>query len=1012
MGGKTDKFAQIASDGMEFNKDLIIPQPAVKKQTYFTLDDTAVFTPDKKMETAEELNDELVQMRERYNEFLQDSAPKMPDLRYITYLTDFLWRMQTGGDIKNFMDVLNGQGNWENINVPHYGGPLGKATSYYRTSFNLESNAFSQRIFICFKGVDYKAKVFVNGAYIGGHEGFFAPFEFEITNYAKPGENSLLVVVENDFICGDDGDKIYAATGLGYDDPEVGWHHCPPGMGIYQDVYIETRPVVHIHDIFVRPIPEENRAEAWIEVYNCSLEKRDITIDLSVYGQNFETGRRAHIKYKPQSVLKVGMDDSLTEAQRISEGTLGKAIPLLVTNGINYFKIPFDMDNFRYWSPDSPYLYQIQIKLIDENENVTDCGKKQFGMRSFKMDTESSPKGALYLNGSQIRLRGSNTMGNEQQCVFKKDFEGLRDDILLAKICNMNFWRLTQRPVQPEVYEYCDRLGLMTQTDLPLFGVLRRNQFCEAVRQAEEMERLIRSHPCNIMITYINEPFPNASNRPHLHLTRDELKEFFHCADSAVRLNNPDRVIKQIDGDYNPPCYGLPDNHCYPAWYNSHGIEIGKLNKGYWLPVKPDWYYGCGEFGSEGLDPVNVMRKYYPSHWLPKDGEKENTWSPNSIVKAQTGNFHYFFYETQNSLDNWVRESHKHQKWATRLMTEAFRRDKNMTTFAIHLFIDAFPSGWMKTIMDVDRQPKPAYFAYREALTPLMANLRSDRFTFHSGEKIQLEAWICNDLNYIPENCTLNYQAKLKNKIISAGKLDANIPKCSSEFQGFISFDAPEANAREKLIIELAIVDDKGIVLHDTSMEIEVFEQPKFEKKNAWIIGEKAETLADELHISGNQNEYEVIIISDYKEFIKNKKDILSAIKSGKNAVFLELEAGEYEIENKHINIKPCGMLPVFFVARNTNHPMAEGFTPYDFRLWYDPSVSYITPIADTTFTADGFDEILTSGNTNNEGIWGKALAAAELSVGKGKIRICQVKLAGRTKDNPIAGVFAQRLIK
>ena len=41
-------------------------------------------------------------------------------------------------------------------------------------------------------------------------------------------------------------------------------------------------------------------------------------------------------------------------------------------------------------------------------------------------------------------------------------------------------------------------------------------------------------------------------------------------------------------------------------------------------------------------------------------------------------------------------------------MTEAFRRDDRMNTFAIHLFIDAFPAGWMKTIMDVERHPKPA----------------------------------------------------------------------------------------------------------------------------------------------------------------------------------------------------------------------------------------------------------------------------------------------------------------
>ena len=79
-------------------------------------------------------------------------------------------------------------------------------------------------------------------------------------------------------------------------------------------------------------------------------------------------------------------------------------------------------------------------------------------------------------------------MGAFQRCVMRKDWNQLIDDILLAKITNMNYIRLTQTPVQSEIYDYCDRLGLMLQTDLPLFGNVKRNQFCEVVREAEEMD--------------------------------------------------------------------------------------------------------------------------------------------------------------------------------------------------------------------------------------------------------------------------------------------------------------------------------------------------------------------------------------------------------------------------------------------------------------------------------------------------------------------------------------------
>ena len=57
-----------------------------------------------------------------------------------------------------------------------------------------------EAVFACFKGVDYRAQVFVNGAFVGAHEGFFAPFEFDCTPQLRAGRNTLLVKVENDAI--------------------------------------------------------------------------------------------------------------------------------------------------------------------------------------------------------------------------------------------------------------------------------------------------------------------------------------------------------------------------------------------------------------------------------------------------------------------------------------------------------------------------------------------------------------------------------------------------------------------------------------------------------------------------------------------------------------------------------------------------------------------------------------------------------------------------------------------
>ena len=290
--------------------------------------------------------------------------------------------------------------------------------------------------------------------------------------------------------------------------------------------------------------------------------------------------------------------------------------------------------------------------------------------------------------------------------------------------------------------------------------------------------------------------FPASPVSPQRNITRPEMARLFEAADMVVHIANPDRVTKAVDGDYDPPGPGLPDNHCYCGWYNGHGVDLGALHKGYWQRVKPGWNYGCGEFGSEGLDPVELMRKQYPKSWLPHTAEEERTWTPNKIPGSQTRFMHANFFETPHTLTDWVRQSQAHQAWVTRMMTEAFRRDSRMHSFAIHLFVDAFPSGWMKAIVDCDRQPKPAWYAYRDALTPLATSLRSDRRAFFADEPIEVEAWVCNDRNASPRNATLHYQLEEDGNVLQAGSTAATVPAFDSAYQGTLRFQAPRVTAR------------------------------------------------------------------------------------------------------------------------------------------------------------------------------------------------------------------------
>ncbi|MBQ3553160.1 MAG: glycoside hydrolase family 2 [Clostridia bacterium] len=934
---KESGFIAIARNNFlseEREKYMVEPQPIPYEKKVCALQKAAgaPVRTQEKMKTKEELYEALDVLRKQYEPFLLNHAPKLEEFnRHIS--------------IETF--TLDGE---KEITIPHFGGPLGYAKQVYEAEFSLE-NFQGKAVYFGCKGADYKATVYINDVCIGIHEGFFSPFEFEITQAAHAGKNRLKIVLENDFVymgntrrgeagvvAGGEkyqGDKLYAATGVGYDDPEIGWHHCPPGFGIYHEVYIEVRNMIHISDMYVRPDVDAGVAELWLEIENAEYEGREVVFDLSLYGQNFEETIFEHLLYEPKIENKW----------------------MLARRGKNIYKIPISISDIKVWEPDTPFLYQLQVSVTCGGK-LCDKDKYSFGMRSFVQDNESHPKGRYYLNGRSIRLRGANTMGFEQQDVMRGDFKQLIDDILLAKVCHMNFWRLTQRPVQDEVYQYCDMLGLMTQTDLPLFSVMRRNKVCEALRQTEEMIRMVRKHPCNVSISYINEPHFNEDHldngkgraEPHRHLVREELESFFLTCDSVVKLNQPDCVIKHIDGDFMSPDLSgsncMPDNHCYTMWYFGHGIDIGKLHKGYWQRILPDWYYGCGEYGGEGLDFPDLMRRRYPKEWL------KEPFDPDNIVCAQTKTVHFMFFDTPTTLEGWVDATHRHQVFSTKMMTEAFRRDPRMVSFAIHLFIDAWPSGWMKTIMDCERTPKPAFFAYRDALEPIMVSLRSDRFTYYEDETVSVEAYVCNDTQETDDgDYRLVFELYDSETLIMQKEQMAEFEKDTTSYIANAEFRVDAGGDRKKYTLKAVLLKD-GEVCHYNTFDFEVFARQPFTENN------------------------NIVLISD-------------------------LDVGEHEIAGEIVKVKD-GERRVF-VSRNTGHPAVDGFREHDFFMWYDKKEDMITPILRNVFEAEGFTPILLA-----EGNGSKVMAAGVKEYQGKKYVISMLDL--RHEENPIAQRFLKKL--
>ncbi|MGG1553493.1 glycosyl hydrolase 2 galactose-binding domain-containing protein [Paenibacillus ferrarius] len=919
---------------------------------------------------------ELDTLRAYYRPYLRRLTPAAEFARPRQELRAFDFRYEEEQDAA-FSRVLAGLGEWEQVTVPDFRGPTkekGRWTGYYRTTFSSSRPASGKRVFVVFKGVDYKAIVYVNGKCVGSHEGLFAPFECDITSVLQE-ENVLVVEVHNDYpmmgVNGSrlDGDKMYAATGPGWDEPIDGWHHCPPGGGIYNRVIVEERAELFVQDIFVRTNPEEAKFEAWVDVTNATdglIEHAELR--LQVYADNFDGEGLSEIRFP-----------------------VAYAGP-----GLNNYRYTIAFPFFQSWELEMPRLYTLRVSVF-RGEVCTDVHERCFGMRSFHMDESAEPKGTLYFNNRPIMLRGANEMGHLQLCVMKDDHDQLVDDILIAKLANLNFYRVTQRPVQEEIYDCMDRLGMLNQCDLPAFGYIRRSQFCEAVRQTAEMERLVRGHPSVIMVSLINEPSrPAKRGKGHRHLFRDEMEAFFTAARQAIYMENPDRVVKNAEGDYDPPtAEGLSDFHCYTMWYTNHMIPFGELYKGGLPPIKAGWKTGCGEYGSEGLDRLDLMQARYPRVWLPE--KLSDRWMPNAIVDAQSYALHGDWYPEPSSIEDWIRVSQRYQAFVTKLMTDVIRRRSDcIVQSAVHLLIDAWPSGWMKSLVGVDRVPKPAYFTYAESMEPVRVHLRGDRWRAYAGEVVELEAWLLNDTPAAYNDCRIIVTLRDDGSDIASFSIDARVEAVSSCYSGTLALVMPDTDGRRTVYAEACLLNASGQVLNGEQFEIEVFARRDASDAQSHIayIGEKAKQLCSErqwIAISySSKIDCDTILISSSESFRTHETEIRKRVEAGATAVFLSDENGhgQWRIGGEDVKEEKTGAL--FTLACDESLSGLIGTAPSDFSYFFNRATDRIDPLTGCGWRSEGVTPLL---YTYEKPSLGKS--PAPTSAGKPKIAVVGTRKLG-----------------
>ena len=289
---------------------------------------------------------------------------------------------------------------------------------WYRRTFSVPAAWKGSNVLLNFGAVDWKADVFVNDILAGSHTGGFTPFSLDITPYLKAkGEQKLVVRVF------DGTDKGYQPRGKQVLNPNGIWY--TPVSGIWQTVWIE--PVAKSHISGIKAIP--------------NLDQKNIAV--TVAAENCTTGDLVEVKI-------------LDKGKLVASATGLPGNPLRL--GIAEPKL---------WSPDSPFLYDMEVSLRQGGKTV-DKVDSYTAMR--KIGTKRDKGGILRmtLNDKPLFHFGPLDQGWWPDGLFTAPTdEALLFDILKTKELGYNMIRKHVKVEPARWYYHCDREGILVWQDMP-----------------------------------------------------------------------------------------------------------------------------------------------------------------------------------------------------------------------------------------------------------------------------------------------------------------------------------------------------------------------------------------------------------------------------------------------------------------------------------------------------------------------------------------------------------------
>lgn len=340
---------------------------------------------------------------------------------------------------------------------------------WYRRDFSVPADWSGQNVLLHFGAVDYAADIWVNGALVGSHKGGFTPFQFDVTRYLKAGGNTLEVRVADPTSTGSQprGKQALNPHGIWY----------TPVSGIWQTVWMEPVPALHIAE--VRAVPDTDQGRLDVEV-----------------------------------AMSGEMQDS--DAIRLTAKAGGKVIATKVVRAGRHAVL--DIPQAHLWSPDDPYLYDLVAELVTVEPPLGVQGKDakserrkiRFTAKEEQLYAALSPRGAArdtvkgYFAMRKISIgkgavKGQPVMLLNNKPLFQNGVldqgwwpdglltppseEAMRSDIVWLKKAGFNMLRKHIKVEPAQYYADADRLGILVWQDMPSAGL--EGQFVVGASQSQ-----------------------------------------------------------------------------------------------------------------------------------------------------------------------------------------------------------------------------------------------------------------------------------------------------------------------------------------------------------------------------------------------------------------------------------------------------------------------------------------------------------------------------------------------